>query len=259
MTNALNPITRDRVLIVSTLVALTALSWAYLIQLDRQMSASMADREMMARMGMAMDQPWTSRDVRFTFVMWSVMMVGMMTASAAPAVLVMARAQAHRGERRLSSTTLLFAGGYLAVWVAFSAAATLAQWGLHDAAMLSPAMAASSPRLAGAVLIVAGVYQWTPFKQACLAHCRGPLDFLMAHWRPGRRGALRMGAHHGAYCVGCCWALMALLFVVGVMNLIGVAVLAGLVLVEKATPAGAAISRIAGVGLAIAGGAIVLL
>jgi predicted metal-binding membrane protein len=191
--------------------------------------------------------------------MWAVMMVGMMTASAIPAVIVMAKSRAARGERGVSLITLTFAAGYLLVWVGFSAGAAVAQWVLHEQALLSPMMVASSRWLGGGVLIAAGIYQWTTFKQSCLLHCRSPFDFLITRWRSGWSGALEMGVHHGAYCVGCCWALMAILFTVGVMNLFWVAVLAGLVLVEKVTPAGVLISRIAGVALVIAGIGVILL
>jgi len=244
---------RDRFLILLCLAAITALSWAYLIHLGRAMSASMAEMDAMAKMGMPMEMPWTVKDLWLTFAMWVVMMVAMMTASAVPAVLVMAKSRVARGEGRFSPVTVLFTSGYLLVWGGFSLAAALAQWGLHEAALLSPAMMTTSSWLAGGVLIVAGVYQWTPLKQQCLSHCRSPFDFVVTHWQSGMSGALSMGLHHGAYCVGCCWALMALLFVMGVMNLLGVAVLALLVLVEKATPAGALISRLVGIGLVVAG------
>ena len=199
-------------------------------------------------MGMAMDSPWTSHDVLFAFVMWTVMMAAMMLPSAMPVLLLAAKAPAAQQSGRVS-TAVLFGAGYFLVWTGFSAAATLAQWALHDAAMLSPAMATASPRLAGAILIAAGLYQLTPLKHACLTHCRSPLDFLMSHWRTGPVGALRMGAHHGAYCLGCCWMLMAALFAVGVMNLLWVAALAAFVLVEKYGPAPALLSRAAGVAL----------
>jgi len=224
------------------------------------MSAAMAyDREM-AAMGMAsmtsMNMPWTAADAFFTFAMWAVMMVGMMTPSAAPVVLLFAGMQRGRGGPRWPLVVAAFGAGYLIVWAAFSAAAALAQWGMHGAAMLSPMMATSSARLGGAILIAAGVYQLTPFKGACLTHCRSPLGFLMSHWRGGTAGALRMGIAHGTYCVGCCWALMGVLFVVGVMNLAWVAALTVFVLVEKIGPAGAIVARAAGLVM-IAAGALV--
>ena len=208
---------------------------------------------MMADMGMTMNMPWTAADVFLTFAMWAVMMVGMMTASAAPVVLLFAAMQRGRGAPHAPRVVLVFGAGYLFVWTVFSAGAALAQWGLHQAAMLSPAMTSSSARLSGAILIAAGVYQLTPFKGACLTHCRSPLGFLMSHWRDGTAGALRMGIAHGVYCLGCCWALMAVLFVVGVMNLFWVAVITIFVLIEKIGPAGAVIARVAGVAMIAAG------
>jgi len=143
----------------------------------------------------------------------------------------------------------VFLLGYLVVWTAFSAVATTAQWGLHEAAVLSSGMALTSPLWAGAVLIMAGVFQWTPLKHACLSHCRSPLSFLMTEWREGASGALIMGLRHGVYCVGCCWVLMALLFVVGVMNLFWVAAISVFVLLEKTVPAGQGVARAAGLVL----------
>lgn len=238
---------RDRFVISTCLAVIIASAWAYLVHLDRQMSSSMAHDLMMEEMGMPMHMPWTAADVGFTFAMWVVMMVGMMTGSAAPVLLLFARGRAGRGERDGVLPVLWFASGYLAAWVGFSAAAALLQWALHHAVLLSPMMATSSPRLGGAILIAAGVYQLTPFKGACLIHCRSPLGFLMGHWRDGSAGAFRMGLRHGVYCVGCCWALMGVLFVVGVMNLVWVAALTALVLIEKIGPAGLAVARVAGV------------
>ena len=213
----------------------------------------MAYDVMMADMGMSMDKPWTMADVLFTFAMWTVMMIGMMVATAAPMMLLFAAARARRPGPGVRSDVLLFGLGYLAVWVGFSAVAALAQWALHEAALLSPAMSASSPYLAGAILIVAGVYQLTPWKGACLTHCRSPIEFLMTHWREGATGAFQMGRHHGKYCLGCCWALMYLLFVVGVMNLVWVAALTALVLLEKVGPFGTVVARLAGAAMLVAG------
>jgi predicted metal-binding membrane protein len=240
---------RDGLLISAALVLVTALAWAYLVRLDRQMSASMEHDTMMAEMGMSMDMPWTAADVFFTFAMWAVMMVGMMAGAAAPVLLLFGAARRARGERGVSLDVLTFGFGYILVWAGFSACAALAQWALHEAAMLSPAMAASSPQLGGAILIAAGAYQLTPLKGACLTRCRSPLGFLMAHWRDGRMGALRLGCRHGVFCLGCCWALMCVLFVVGVMNLVWVAALTAFVLVEKTGPFGAVLARGAGAAM----------
>ena len=244
---------RDRVLISACLVVVTALAWAYLIHLDRQMSVSMAYDTMMAQMGMATDSPWTAGDVFFTFAMWAVMMVGMMAGAAMPVLLLFADAHAARGAGGARLAVLLFGLGYVIVWVGFSAVAALAQWALHQKALLSPAMAASSPSLAGAILIAAGAYQLTPWKGACLTQCRSPLGFLMTNWRDGNIGVLQMGVRHGAYCLGCCWALMCILFAVGVMNLLWVAALTGFVLLEKIGPAGTTVARVAGAAMLLVG------
>ena len=213
----------------------------------------MAHDTMMAEMGMTMDMPRTAEDVVFTFAMWTVMMVGMMAGSAAPVLLLFAAAQAGRSNGRVSWAVLMFGAGYIAVWVGFSAAAALAQEALHRAAMLSPAMVVSSPRVAGVILFGAGVYQLSPVKGACLTHCRSPLGFLMSTWRDGLAGAFQMGSRHGVYCLGCCWALMGVLFAVGVMNLLWVAALTFLVLVEKIGPFGAHAARAAGAVMIVAG------
>jgi predicted metal-binding membrane protein len=217
------------------------------------MSVAMAHHQMMADMGMTMDMPWTAAGVFLAFAMWAVMMVGMMTPSAAPVILLLAATQRARGPRHAPRVAFAFGAGYLLVWVAFSAGAAMAQSALQQAAMLSPAMTTSSARLSGAILVAAGLYQLSPFKGACLTHCRSPLGFLMSHWRDGTAGALRMGIAHGAYCLGCCWALMCVLFVVGVMNLLWVAALAIFVLAEKIGPAGPLVARAAGVAMITAG------
>jgi predicted metal-binding membrane protein len=244
---------RDFVLISTCIVIVAAIAWVYLIHLDRQMSASMAHDRMMTEMGMTMDMPWTATDAFLTFAMWVVMMIGMMAGTATPVLLLFAAAHAQRRERGASLAVLIFGLGYLAVWTGFSAFATVTQWALHRAAMLSPAMAASSPRVAGVILIGAGVYQLTPWKSNCLTHCRSPLGFLMTNWRDGKLGALRMGSYHGAYCLGCCWALMCVLFAVGVMNLVWVSVLTAFVLIEKIGPAGAIVARVAGATMVVFG------
>jgi predicted metal-binding membrane protein len=202
-------------------------------------------------------RPWGLNDFAFIFTMWAVMMVGMMTPSATPMVLLYAMVgrSAATGGRPFAATGWFFAG-YIAVWIGFSAAATLAQWTLVRLALLSPIMAATDKAVGGVILIVAGIYQWTPLKAVCLRACQGPLAFIMGlgGFRSSAFGAMQLGAKHGLYCLGCCWALMALLFVGGVMNLIWIAGLAILILLEKTLPAtGLWIPRISGVVLAIAG------
>lgn len=236
---------RDRVLVLSGLAGVTALAWLYLVYLSRGMpDAAMSMESSMPRM-----QAWAGRDLILTFAMWAVMMVAMMVPSAAPAILLFAAISRQRRERpgALGPTTM-FLLGYLALWIGFSAAATLAQWGLHTASLMT-GMSGVGPILGALLLAAAGIFQWTPFKHACLAHCRSPQGLFMTEWREGAQGALRMGFRHGVYCVGCCWLLMSLLFVAGVMNLLWVAVIAAFVLVEKVAPAGEWVSRIAGLVL----------
>ena len=241
-----------QIVVVGAIVLLTVLAWVYLLHLHGQMTNAMADVEAMRAMGMPMDQPWTVTDVGFGFVMWVAMMAGMMSPSAAPVLLVVARAASTRGES--SRTAVLFGAGYFAVWTGFSAVATLAQWILHNAALLSPSMAAVSPRAAGIVLVVAGLYQLTPEKRACLQHCRNPIDFLMMHWRPGAAGSFGLGVRHGWYCLGCCWALMIVLFAVGLMNLVWVAAISAVILIEKTAWGGVGLARVTGALLILVGG-----
>jgi predicted metal-binding membrane protein len=180
-------------------------------------------------------------------MMWSVMMVAMMLPSASSMILTYAALV--RGRRDSSPyAPWIFAGAYLVIWTLFSAAATAGQTLLENASLLHGASRATS--VVGAVLLVAaGLYQLTPFKDFCLAHCRSPLGFFMTQWRGGLGGAFLMGLKHGAHCFGCCWMLMGLLFVFGVMNLIWVAALSILVLLEKVAPFGHTIARVAGVAM----------
>ena len=179
-------------------------------------------------------QAWRVEDILFNLVMWAVMMVAMMTPSATPMILTFAGLNRRRNtnETPVIATTL-FLAGYLIVWFSFSAAATLVQWGFHSVGLLSPDMISVTPLLGGILLILAGIYQFTPLKYVCLSKCRTPVSFLATEWRDGTKGALSMGLRHGIYCLGCCWTLMLLLFVAGIMNLLWVALIAGYVLVEK--------------------------
>jgi predicted metal-binding membrane protein len=240
---------RDRYLISLCLAAITALAWAYLIHLARHPSSDQEYARMMAAMGMVVDRPWTTVDAFLTFAMWTVMMVGMMAGSAAPMLLLFAGAQRGRDTRRVPLAVVMFGLGYLAIWAGFSAVATFTQWALQRAALMAETMTVSKGWLAAAILIVAGIYQLTPLKGACLTLCRSPLGFFMTNWRDGTLGAFRMGTRHGMFCLGCCWALMIVLFAVGIMNLAWVAALTVLVLIEKITPAGVMLSRLAGVAM----------
>jgi predicted metal-binding membrane protein len=256
---------RDRLTVATALTLVTLLAWAYLLWLSAQMAADdmtgMADMPGMDMSAMAgamapSIRAWSPADFAFMFAMWTVMMVGMMTPSVAPMLLLYAgvgRKAAESGAP-FASTGWFFAG-YLAAWTAFSALATFAQWALTSLALLTPMMAASSATLGGIVLIAAGLYQWTPLKETCLRSCQAPLGFLVAHggFRGEPLGALRLGMAHGGYCLGCCFALMALLFVGGIMNVLWIAGLMILVLVEKIVPTGRLIPRISGALIGAAG------
>jgi predicted metal-binding membrane protein len=232
---------RDRVVTMVGLVVLAGLAWLYLLHLDRGM----------ADMSMAQMAPWALADIALAALMWAVMMVAMMLPAAAPMILVFI---AINRKRRATPGapyphTGIFVLGYLAVWSAFSAGAAIVQWALHEALLLSPEMLALTPATGGALSIGAGLYQLTPLKYACLARCQSPLGFVLTEWREGHRGALVMGLRHGLFCLGCCWVLMALLFVGGVMNLVWVAAIAAFAMLEKVLPAGRIVSWAAGMAL----------
>jgi len=240
---------RERWVVGICLVLMVLGAWLYLIDMARDMAG-------MAMPSMLMPSPtsWTPRDLGLAFVMWSVMMVAMMVPSAGPMVLAFLAVNGRRRERGGAIVSgWVFVVGYVAVWTAYSLAATLAQWGLHEAALVSSSYALTSPLVMGGILIAAGIYQWTPLKRRCLVGCRSPLSFLMSRWREGRWGAWWMGLEHGLFCVGCCWILMTLLFVTGVMNLPWVAAIAVFVIAEKLLPYGAIFGRVTGVALAVIG------
>ena len=227
----------DRAIVIAALLGIAGLAWAYMIHEARGMERTGVCRCAGLAMSGPDTKPWSPAAVLPLSLMWAEMMVAMMLPSASPMILTFARVNRQRREQeRPFVPTSLFVLGYLVVWSAFSIAAGLGQWALHGAALLSPAMKSNSAILAGALLICAGIFQWTPWKRACLSHCGSPLSFLLGQWREGRAGALAMGMKHGAYCAGCCWLLMALLFVAGVMNLLWVAVITLVVLLEKALP-----------------------
>ncbi len=239
-------VNRDRILVLGALLVLAALSWAYTIYLGLSMPGMSSGKSMSMPMMMA----WSAPDFVFMFIMWAVMMFAMMLPSVTPTVMIFENVRAKREESgRPFVPTGCFVAGYLLAWVGFSLLATLLNWWLHTGGALTSMMGRVAPFAGGILLIVAGLFQWTPLKDACLEHCRSPMSFLMTHWHEGALGALRMGLHHGAYCLGCCWMLMVLLFVLGVMNLPWVAVLTIVVLAEKLLPHGRRLSRALGVGL----------
>jgi len=237
-------IRRDRWIVAASLLAVTLLAWVYLVRMAAEMGmpTSVGDAVAMAHL-----RPWDVGDFLLTLWMWVVMMVAMMLPSAAPMILIFARVGRKASEEgHPFATTGSFTAGYLAAWAIFSLGATTLQWALDRAALLSPMMVAASPILGGALLIAAGVYQLSPVKDACLKHCRSPVHFITQRWRRGTGGALRMGLEHGLFCVGCCWALMGLLFFGGVMNFVWIVGIAFFVLIEKVLPRGASAGRLTG-------------
>lgn len=195
--------------------------------------------------------PWGPAEVGGAFAMWAVMMAGMMLPTALPVTLALAAASRGRGgEGRPLLPVGAFAGGYLAVWSLYSLVAAGAQWLLQRGAWLSPRALALGPLAGGVLLVAAGAFQWSPWKDACMMKCRSPLGFLLSCWRPGASGAFAMGVRYGGYCVGCCWLLMALSFALGIMNLLWMAAVTLLMVAEKAAPFGPAVTRVAGLALA---------
>lgn len=227
----------------------------YLVVWARPMPAGMTDHSMVHTMqSMVAIRPWSASEFSVRLVMWAVMMVAMMTPTAAPMTLVYAAvARKAATEDRPVAPTFVFVAGYLAVWSLFSVVATAAQGGLDQLALLSPMMVSASPVLGGGLLIGAGVYELTPLKHACLAHCRAPAHFISRHWHGGFAGAFRIGLALGAYCVGCCWVLMGLLFVGGVMNLLWIAAIAVFILLEKAMPFGETSGHLVGAAMILVG------
>ena len=240
---------RDRAIVMTTLVVVTALSWLWVV-LGAGMGMSAIEMTRMSRDMLMTPALWTPAYAALMFSMWWVMMVAMMLPSAAPMILLFARVSRRESAAEQPwAPSSAFAAGYLAVWGGFSVVATGLQWGLEKVGLLSGMMATTAPWLGAAILIAAGVWQFAPLKHACLRHCRSPISFLVERWRAGRSGAFRMGLKHGAYCLVCCWFLMALLFFGGVMNLWWIGGLAAYVLMEKVLPMGHWIGYAAGVGL----------
>ncbi|HJU19730.1 MAG TPA: DUF2182 domain-containing protein [Stellaceae bacterium] len=243
----------DRVVVMASLVVVVAIAWTWLLfgaGISAPEAGGMAG-------GMTMAAPaWTPGYAALQLLMWAVMMVAMMLPSAAPVILLAVGLGGRgRGAAARMPNAAWFALGYIAVWTGFSLLATALEWGLHEAGLLSPGMAIGSAALAGLILIGAGLYQWTPLKAACLRHCRSPLAFLLQHWRGGARGGIVIGLRHGLYCLGCCAMLMTLLFVGGAMNLLWIAGLALLVLIEKVLPWGGRTCRLTGAVLTLWGAA----
>ena len=240
---------RSRIAILSSLSGVTLLAWLYLIAMAWSMEGAPLTTADMVRV-----RPWTVLDFFLMFLMWAVMMVGMMVPTAIPMTLVYAGvARKADAQNTPLAPTATFVAGYLVMWTLFSVGATVAQWSLEQAALLSPMMVTTSPLLGAGLLIAAGIYQWTPWKNRCLRHCRAPAHFFAQHWHSGAAGAFRMGLEHGAFCLGCCWVLMGLLFLGGVMNLLWIAVITLFVLLEKVIPFGDQGGRIGGAAMILLG------
>lgn len=240
---------RDRWLVIAGLVISIGLCWAWLLPAALDMQGDMDGLS-----AWMMTPQWDLLYALSILAMWIAMMIGMMLPSAAPTLLLYAHIC--RGDASDTSPmrrVYAFAAGYLLAWAGFSVLATALQWALFEARLLDMMMQSSSRILSGVLLITAGMYQWTQIKQRCLERCRSPATFISDHWRRGVAGALRMGFAHGLFCLGCCWALMLLLFVGGVMSLAWISAITALVLLEKLLPAGIWAGRAAGLLIIAAG------
>jgi predicted metal-binding membrane protein len=253
---------RDRIVVILALILLTALAWSYLLWLSADMAMGGMDmgdfRMIPSGMGLMVSAhtPWQTMEFAFVFAMWIVMMIGMMTPSAAPMIVMYARMGRHTETQGTPfAATVWFTAGYFLVWVAFALLATLVQWALERTALLDSWMASTSNVLGAFVFVAAGSYQWTRLKDVCLAQCQTPFAFLMRQggFRRDAPGSLMLGLRHGAFCVGCCWVLMTLLLVGGVMNVLWIALLALLIILEKVTSFGRPIAHLAGLALVAAG------
>ena len=244
--------------ILTGVAGITTAAWIYIVLEAHRMadmSTGMTDRSMSASMhAMVGVHPWTATEFGLRLLMWAVMMIAMMVPTAAPMTLIYgAIARKAAFQSNPVAPTFVFVAGYIVIWTLFSVAATAAQWELDRAALLSPMMVSNSTLLGSALLIGAGVYELTPLKHSCLKHCRAPAQFLSQNWHSGKIGAFRMGLQLGAYCLGCCWVLMGLLFVGGVMNLLWIAAISAFVLLEKILPVGHAAGRFAGAAMILVG------
>ena len=234
-------VVRDRWLALGSLALVAGACWAWIVPMANDMYGGMSGPS-----AWMMTASWDGTHLALLFAMWTAMMAGMMLPSAAPTLLVYGMVARRDDAPGAALRIHLFATGYLVVWTTFSAAATIAQRLFTSAGVLSPMMEARAPLAAGAMLVVAGLYQFTPLKRACLSACQSPAAFLVRHWRAGRAGAFRLGIVHGWYCLGCCWALMLLLFAGGVMNLVVIVGLTAFLLVEKLMPPAAQGGRLSG-------------
>ncbi len=248
---------RDRLIVAGGLFVIVVLAWLFVLDgAGTGMSVrAMSTWHFPPPLLPATNESWPAPYWLVMLAMWWVMMIAMMVPSASPAILLYARVVRRAPPQSVAVASVAwFAAGYLLAWLGFSIAAVLVQWGLERLGLTHMMMMWSLDKwLSGAILIAAGLYQLSPLKRRCLRHCRSPAEFLSRHWRPGIGGALRLGAAHGLYCIGCCVMLMALLLVGGIMNLFWIAALAIIVLVEKLAPAGQIVARVAGAALIASG------
>ena len=238
-------LSNDRLIILTAIAFVSAIAWMHMAEMYFKSASAISGHSM---------QHWNVSTFSSYFTMWIVMMIAMMLPTAGPMILTFSTIS--RGQRQKKQpyvNTSIFILGYIIVTIGYSIPATILQWWLHSHAMLTYLGASSSYILSGILLSIAGLYQWSNLKHVCLRFCRNPFNFLMGNWRMGRAGALYMGLKHGLLCTGCCWALMALMFVGGVMNLIWMVVITAIILIEKVIPRGDLFAKIAGVVMILCG------
>lgn len=242
---------RDREVVIAGIVLISLLSWVYMFVLAGPGHAGHSPEHGTMHPVMA---AWDGGLLVLSIAMWSVMMIAMMLPTATPMVLSFTRLQ-HQREARPKALRLTgwFSAGYLGAWIVFSLMAAFAQWALYSGNLMTSAMGSTTPLMAGGLLVAAGLFQWSGLKEACLTKCRSPLNFLLNEWRPGSAGAFIMGLRHGLFCIGCCWVLMLLMFVGGVMNLVWMAAITIYVLLEKILPSVRRVGSLVGVLLVLAG------
>ena len=231
---------------LAALVVLSMTGWGLVLWSAANMSSPLVS------LMMPMTSDWAVKEVVAVWLMWAVMMGAMMLPSAIPMLVIHRRIAARRDPETLHANRW-FLAAYLLTWALFSLVATTLQWNFQRADVLSHMLRAQGALVGGGILVAAGIFQLTPLKAVCLRKCRTPIGFLLTNWRAGRRGAFQMGLKHGYYCIGCCWSLMMVLFVGGVMSLTTIASLSGIVALEKLAPRGELIARLSG-GLLVAWG-----